>query len=99
MAYEDFKELPRRTASNKILHDKAFNFAKNSKYDGYQRGLGSVIYNFFDKKQILVVLLKGNGMEIQCTSDLTEELHMPTNRKFLKWKVNEFDKMIFWVLI
>ena len=51
MAYEDFKELPRRTASNKILHNKAFNFAKNSKYDGYQRGLGSVIYNFFDKKR------------------------------------------------
>ena len=51
MANEDFKELPRRTASNKILRNKAFHFAKNSKFDGYQRGLGSMIYNFFNKKR------------------------------------------------
>ena len=37
MAYEDFKDLTRRTASDKMLSDKAFNFAKNPKYDGYQR--------------------------------------------------------------
>ena len=35
MAYGDFKDLTRRTASDKILHDKAFNIAKNPKYDGY----------------------------------------------------------------
>ena len=39
MAYGDFKDLTRRTASNEILHDKAFGVAKNSKYDEYQRGL------------------------------------------------------------
>ena len=39
MAYGDFKDLARRTASDKILRDKAFNIAKNPKYDGYQRGL------------------------------------------------------------
>ena len=39
MAYGDFKELKRRTASDKFLRDKAFNIAKNPKYDGYQRGL------------------------------------------------------------
>ena len=50
MAYGDFKDLKRRTASNKILRDKAFNIAKNPKYDGYQRGLASMVYNFFDKK-------------------------------------------------
>ena len=37
MAYGDFKDLTRRTASDKILHDKAFSIAKNLKYDGYQR--------------------------------------------------------------
>ena len=37
MAYQDFKDLARRTASDKVLRDKAFNIAKNSKYDGYQR--------------------------------------------------------------
>ena len=35
MSYGDFKELTRRTDSDKILRDKAFNIAKNSKYDGY----------------------------------------------------------------
>ena len=50
MAYGDFKDLKRRTASDKILRDKAFNIAKNPKYDGYQRGLVSMVSNFFDKK-------------------------------------------------
>ena len=45
MAYGDFKDIARRTASDKVLRDKAFNIAKNPKYDGYQRGLAS--YNFF----------------------------------------------------
>ena len=50
MAYTDFKDLTRRTASDKILRDKAFNIAKNSEYDGRQCGLASMVYNFFDKK-------------------------------------------------
>ena len=50
MAYGDFKDLKRRTFSDKVLRDKAFNIAKNPKYDGYQRGLASVVYKFFDKK-------------------------------------------------
>ena len=50
MAYGDFKDLKRRTFSDKVLRDKAFNIAKNSKYDGYQRGLASMVYRFFGKK-------------------------------------------------
>ena len=50
MAYGDFKDLKRRTASNKILRDKAFNIAKNPRCDGYQRGLACMVYKFFDKK-------------------------------------------------
>ena len=50
MAYGDFKDLTRRTASDKILHGKAFNIAKNPKCDAYQRGLASMVYSFFDKK-------------------------------------------------
>ena len=50
MAYGDFKDLTRRTASDKILRYKAFNIAKNPKYDGYQRGHASMVYKFFDKK-------------------------------------------------
>ena len=48
--HEDSKDLTRRTGSDEILRDKAFNIAKNPKYDGYQRGLALVIYEFFDKK-------------------------------------------------
>ena len=50
MVYGDFKDLTRRTASEKILHDKACNVAKNPKYDGYQRGLVSVANKFADGK-------------------------------------------------
>ena len=48
MDNEDFKDLAERTASDKVLRDKAFNIAKHSKYDGYQRGLASMVYKFFD---------------------------------------------------
>ena len=47
----------RRTQSDKVLKDKAFEIANNPKYDGYQRGLGSMVYNFFDKKS------KGTGIK------------------------------------
>ena len=43
IVYGDFKDLARRTASDKALRDKAFNIAKNSKYDGYQRRLASMV--------------------------------------------------------
>ena len=57
MAYGDLKDLARRTVSNKVLRDKAFNIAKNSKYGRYQRDLASMGYNFFDKKPLVVVSL------------------------------------------
>ena len=47
MAYGDFKDLTKRTASDKILRDKAFNIAKSPKYNGYQGGVASIIDNFF----------------------------------------------------
>ena len=53
MAYGDFKDLTKRTVSDNILCDKAFNIPKNSKNDGYQRGLASMIYKAFDKKNFL----------------------------------------------
>ena len=50
MAYGHFKNLNKRTAADKVLHDKVFSIAINPKYDGYQRGLASMIYKFFNKK-------------------------------------------------
>ena len=52
MAYGDFKDFIRRTASDKILHDKAFIIAKSPKYNGYQHTLASMVYKFFDKKTL-----------------------------------------------
>ena len=50
MSYVKSKDLVRRTQSDKVLRDKAFKIASDSKYDGYQRGLASMVYKFFDKK-------------------------------------------------
>ena len=50
MAHWDFKGLNRRTVSDKLLRDKAFNVVKNPKYDKYQVGLASMVYQFFNKK-------------------------------------------------
>ena len=56
ITYGDFKDLNRRTAADKVLHDKAFNIAKNPKYDGHQCGLASVVYKFFDKKHLMELI-------------------------------------------
>ena len=58
MAYGDFKDLKRRKFFDNVLRDKAFNIAKNPKYDGDQRGLASIVYKFFDKKS------KGSGVNM-----------------------------------
>ena len=57
MAYGNLKGLVRRTASDKILRNKALNIAKNPKYDGYSRGLASMVYNFLTKILQGVVLI------------------------------------------
>ena len=58
MVYRDFKDLTGRTASDKVLRDKVFNIAKNPKYDGYQRGFSSMVYNFLIKRLQAVQLWK-----------------------------------------
>ena len=72
MAYGDFKDLARRTAADKVLKDKVFNIAKDSKYDGYQRGLASMVYKFFDKKT------KGSGVT-NLTNNLILNLYLKMN--------------------
>ena len=58
MAFEDFKDLTRRTASDKILCDKSFNIAKKPKYDEYLLGLSSMIYFLIKNFLVVVVVLK-----------------------------------------
>ena len=54
MAYGDFKELPKRTAADKVLRNKAFKIASDQKCDGYQRGLASMVYKFLIKSLVEV---------------------------------------------
>ena len=83
MGYGDFKDLTRRTASDKILRDKAFNIAKNPKYNRYQRGLVSMVYKVFDKKMFGSSIKNGDMSDQR----LAEELHKPINKKVKKRKV------------
>ena len=94
MAYEDFKDLTRRTASDKILRDKAFNIAKNPKYDEYQKGLASMVYIFFDENSTLLrdKSPTGGAVEIENMSkqELAVELHKLIIRKFKKRRVYSY---------
>ena len=85
MAYGDFKDLAKRTASDKVLRDKVFNIAKNPKYDGYKKGLVSMVHKFSDKKS------SGNGVTIPAnnerpldlaTQQLAKALHKPIIKNF-----------------
>ena len=98
MACGDFKDLTKRTAAYKVLRDKACDqIASDQEYDGYQRGLASMVYKFFDKKS------QGSGRHSSSTSyrplssasqlannkeniQLANELHKPVIRKFKKKK-------------
>ena len=63
------KDLAKRTQSDKVLGDKAFKVGKDPKYDGYQRGLASMVYKFLDKKS------SGNGISNEANYQLADELH------------------------
>ena len=93
--YSDSKDLAKRTQSDRVLKDKAYEIANNPKYDGYQRGLASMVYKFFDKKS------KGAGIknEIRESQQLANVLHKPIIRKFKKGRCILLLGIIFGVLI
>ena len=81
MVYGKTKDLVKRTQSDKVFKDKAFKIASDPEYDGYQRGLASMVYMFLDKKS------KGSGIANEPNYQLANELHKPIIRKFKKRKV------------
>ena len=87
-AYADHKDLINRTKADKVLRDKAYDIASNPKYDGYQRGLASMVYKFFEKKSM--------GSGIASSSILADELHKPIIKKFEKRKVYSQFKDNIW---
>ena len=93
MAYGDFKDLAKRTAADKVSRVKAFNIAKNPKYDGYQRGLTSMVYNFLIKKTAgsgVTTLANKSIKSIPQNEQLAEELHKPIIRKLKKRVYSQF---------
>ena len=90
-AYSDSKDLTKRTVADRILKNKAFDIAKDPKYDGYQRGLASIVYKFFDSK------VCGSGAKlIPENKQLANELHKPIIRKIEKRKVYSTFKDNIW---
>ena len=90
MAYEKSKDLIKRTQSDKFLKDKAFKIANNPNYDGYQRGLASMVYRFFGKKS------KGSGIINEPNYQLANELHKRIIRKFKKRNIFSSFKDNIW---
>ena len=87
MAYSKSKDLAKRTQSDKVLKDKAFKIASNPKFHGYQRGLASMVYKFFDKKFTLLSKSSGSGIVNKPNYQLSNELHKPIIRKLKKKKL------------
>ena len=87
MAYGKSKDLAKRTQSDKVLKNKAFQIASDPKYDGYQRGLASMISMFFDKKSASLNKSSGSGTINEPYYQLANELDKPITRKFKKRKV------------
>ena len=90
MAYGDFKDLPKRTAADKVLRDKAFKIASYQKYDAYQIGLASMVYKFFDKKS------SGSGLANNNENiQLANEVHRPIIKNLIKERYILHLKIIF----
>ena len=70
------KNLTKRTESDKVLRDKSFEIVSSPKYDGYERGLASMVYKFLDKKS------KGSGIKSMSNQQLAYKLHKSIIRKF-----------------
>ena len=100
MAHGDCKDLARRTVSDKVLRDKTSNIAKIPKYDGFQRALASMVYNFFDKKSASLTDKSAKGgsanNEIKQNEQLAEELQKPIVKKIKKIKVYSLFKGTIW---
>ena len=92
-AYADHKDLINRTKSDKVLRDKAYDVASNPEYDGYQRGLASMVYKFFDKKSTGSGFKKLKNTTKPSSSVLADELHKGI--KYLLCAIDLYSKYAF----
>ena len=90
MAHGKTKDSAKRTQSDNVLTDKALKIAIDPKYDGYQRGLASMVYKHFDKKS------SGSDITYEPSYQLANKLHKPIIRKSKKRKVYSSFKDNIW---
>ena len=95
-AYSDSKDLIKRTVADKISKNRAFNIAKDPKYDGYQRGLASMVYKFFDKKSSGSGAKHVNTKITPQNEQLADEPYKPIIGKLEKRKVYSAFKDNIW---
>ena len=91
MGYGKSKDLVKRTQSDKALRNKTFKIASHPKYDGYQRGLASMVYKFFDKRS------SGSGIGNEPNYQLENELLKPIIKKKIKKIYSSFTDNIWGV--
>ena len=84
MTYRYFKDLARRADSDKVLRDKAFNITRNLKYDGYQRGLGSMIFLIKNPQVVALNLFQINNLQMNVINQLLNNLKEEQVILFLK---------------
>ena len=93
MAYGKYKDLTKRTQSDKVLRDKVLKLQAIRNMMDIKEELASMVYKFFDKKS------KGSGIKSMSNQQLSSEHHKPIIRKFNKRKVYSSFKDNIWVLI
>ena len=91
MAYGRSKDLVKKTQSDKVLNDKAFKIVSNPSYDGYQRGLASVVYKFFDLKEVVLLMNQIINWQMNFINQLLKNLK---KRKFIHYLETIFGVLI-----
>ena len=101
MAYGKSKDLAKRTQSEKVLRDKAFKIESDPKYGGYQRGIASMVYQFFDKESAgsCVATSLANKSPTERNYQLANELHKPIIRNLIEENFIHLLETKFGVLI
>ena len=95
-AYAKYKDVENRLIADDKLKNSAYDITSNPEYDGYQRGLASMVYKFFNSKVATRnKTISGKGTK-EVNKIFAEEMHKPVIRKFNKRKVYSQFKDNIW---
>ena len=80
MAHGNYKDLVKRTRSNKFSEETGFKNLSNSRYNWLCiRGLAAMVSSFFDKNGTKST---NNGIKSMPNQELVHQLHKPFIKKF-----------------